>query len=547
MIALTGSSNLLENLGVQSNDERSCPPWFTMEESGSNCTCGKSLEGIITCQPGHGTGIKIKSCYCMTSEPFNATVLGACSYTCLGAHWSPDPLQLNYEMCTRRWKRTGRLCSQCIDGHGPLVYSYSMQCVPCSSDVIRDSILLFLTHFLLLTVFCLTIITLRISVARPPMSTFVLVCQVMSATEYLKFFLISDPSSAGISKDVHKYSWKFFAAFFGLWNLDILRSFYPQMCLGSNVTTLQAQFMEYGIALFPLVILLFIVVNVSLYNRGNRFIFCICRPIHSCLARFRRTIDTRNSVIDAFATFIILSMNKIGFASFNILQPVYVYSPTGNYSLFLYIDPSVKYFGWQHFPYAFGALVLTIVFILIPLLLLFLYPLKSFQNFLNKCQWQCSTLHIFADTFHGCYKNGTRDYRWFAGIHLLLRFSVVVPFQMAKYHQLALALLVISLSFYTVLLAVFQPYKKRVHLTQDVILLFALSLWNSAVLVGLMDIHKHDNGYDLYLHLIILMLSSSIPSLYICGLILTKVPAIGKRLRSVLCYGHQVRLLSEST
>ena len=132
MIALTGSSNLSEDLGVQSNDERSCPPWFTMEESGSNCTCGKSLEGIITCQPGHGTGIKIKSCYCMTSEQFNATVLGACSYTCLGAHWSPDPLQLNYEMCTKRWKRTGRLCSQCIDGHGLLVYSYSMQCVPCS-------------------------------------------------------------------------------------------------------------------------------------------------------------------------------------------------------------------------------------------------------------------------------------------------------------------------------------------------------------------------------------------------------------------------------
>ena len=495
----------------------------------------------------------------MTSDIFNATLLGSCSYTCPScAQWFPDERELNYHQCAKTWKRTGRLCAQCIDGHGPPVYSYSMQCIPCSPEVVRDSIVWFLVSFLPLTVFCLTIITLRISVARPPMSTFILVSQVMSAPQYLAFFLRPHTASKLVTHSFHEYSWKSFATFYGFWNLDIFRSFYPQMCLSQNMSTLQAHFLEYAIALFPLAILMLIVLSVRFYNRGNRAIFFICRPIHSCLARFRRTIDTRNSLIDAFATFIILSLSKIGYTSFDILQPVKVFSPNGNHSLFVYIDPTLRYFGREHLPYALTALVLSFVLILIPLLLLFLYPLRSFQTFLNNRQWQCTTLHIFADSFQGCYKdgtNGTRDYRWFAGLHLLLRFAIVVPFQLAKYHQLTLIIMLISLSFYMVLLSVFQPYKKHAHLVQDVILLFGLLLWNTAVLVGLLDIYGRDQDvHDLQVHLTMLVLGSLIPIMYIIGLVIYWLAAVRKlhirivtTVRQRFCSGGRMRLLLVDT
>lgn len=349
----------------------------------------------------------MKLCYCMTANACNDTVVGSCRYACMEqAHWYPDPLKLNHHLCYKVWKRTGQLCSQCIDSHGPVVYSYLMQCVPCSPEVVKESVFFFLASFLLLTFFCLVVVTLRISGARPPMSTFILVSQIMTSPQYLQYFFAFPPTSRlGGSQEIHNTCWKLFAAFFGLWNLDMFRSFYPQMCLSQNMSTLQAQFLEYAIALFPLTMLIFIYFSVKLYDSGHQTVFFLCRPVHSCLAHFRRTVDIRTSLVDVFATFIILSVNKIGYTSFSILQPVHIYSPCGDSSLFVYIDPSIEYFGWGHLPYALPALFLTFVLILIPLLLLLVYPFRSFQSFLNRHQWQCSVLHIFADAFQGCYKN----------------------------------------------------------------------------------------------------------------------------------------------
>ena len=392
----------------------------------------------------------------------------------------------------------------------------------------------FLVSFLLLTVFCLVIITLRISGARPPMSTFILVSQVMSAPQYMSLLFIPHQkqfkSSHFVSHNVHDSCWKIFAAFFGLWNLDILRSFYPQMCLSPNMSTLQAKFVEYIVALYPLVILLVVFFCVKLYNRGYRVIFCLCRPVTTFLARLRQTVNVQASLIDAFATFIILSVNKVGYTSFIILQPMHLFSPTGNSTLHTYIDPTLAYFGQENLPYGLMALFLTIVLILIPLLLLFIYPLRSFQTFLNNRQWQCSTLHVFADSFQGFYKdgtNGTRDYRWFAGLHLLLRFIVVFFYDVSNYYRVNAVLMVISIALYMGLLAVFHPYKKHQHLRFDMLLLFGLLLWCTALQVSVMQFDSFDT-YDFGMHLCLLLLAALIPSVFFAGIILQFI--LGKKL-----------------
>ena len=299
----------------------------------------------------------------------------------------------------------------------------------------------------------------------------------------------------------------------------MFQSFYPQICLSPHMSPLQANLFEYSTALFPLVILIAVYALVNVYQRrGYRSIFCVCRPVISCLARLRQTIDIKTSLIDAFATFIILSVIKIGYTSFIILQPVYVFTPYGNYTTKAYADPMITYFGWDHLPYALTALVLSFAFILIPLLLLFLYPLRSFQTFLNNCQWQCTTLHIFAYSFQGCYKdgtNGTRDYRWFAGLHLLLRFILVIFFYDTAHYQRAITTLVtIITSFYMVLLAVCQPYKKHLYFKLDMLLLFGLLLW------GISLLGYFDSDFGLRYHLSVLVLATAIPFLYFIGLLL---------------------------
>ena len=443
IIELVFLSTGLQGLNSQTEKTTNCSmPWFVWKND--SCKCGNFLHGIVTCQDDQ-PNVQLEHCYCMTVDNHTgAAVVGSCPYSCAAPfHWYPNRSQLNYYMCTDTWKRTGQLCSQCIDGHGYLIYSYIIQCIPCPPEVVSKSYVYFMASFLPLSVFCLTIITLRISVARPPLSTFVLVSQIMSAPQYLSYIFVpghhKSYASPYVSNSQRNMCWKLFASFFGLWNLDVFRSFYPQICLSPHMSPLQANLFEYSTALFPLVILIAVYALVNVYHcRGYRSIFCVCRPVISCLARLRQTIDIKTSLIDAFATFIILSVIKIGYTSFIILQPVYVFTPYGNYTTKAFTDPMITYFGWDHLPYALTALVLSFVLIVIPLLLLFLYPLKSFQTFLNNRQWQCTTLHIFADSFQGCYKdgtNGTRDYRWFAGLHLLLRFILVIIYDTAHYQR----------------------------------------------------------------------------------------------------------------
>ena len=133
----------------------SCPPWFTpvCNHQSCNCTCGDSLyDGMVTCT---SSSVTILTCYCMTVDLHtNATVVGSCPYACIRqTKWYSNPLELNHDTCDQIWKRTGQLCAQCEDGHGPVVYSYSIHCTPCSSERTKDTLMFLFASFIPLTVF----------------------------------------------------------------------------------------------------------------------------------------------------------------------------------------------------------------------------------------------------------------------------------------------------------------------------------------------------------------------------------------------------------
>ena len=552
---LTSGSKLSEESSIWSEKGRSCPPWFIPDHD-NICTCGSSLNGIVDCNRSDDHSLTIAKCYCMTVDRGkNKTVVGNCPYACnTPTQWFPDPDELNAHMCNERWNRTGQLCAQCMDGCGPLVYSYSLQCVQCSSSRVRESLGLLLASFLPLTVFCFIIISLRISGARPPLSTFILVSQVMSAPQHMQTIFTPKPyntwTSHYISKNTHDNLWKLFATFFGLWNLDVLHAFYPQMCISPHMTTLQVIFLEYAIGLYPPFLLGVTFFLVRLYDRGCRIVFCICRPLCACLAHLRRGANVQASLIDAFATFVILAQIKIGYTTFLIIQPVDVFSPYGGHEQYVYIDASVKYFQSDHLLYALPALVFSTTLVLIPLMLLFLYPLNSFQ-------WRCIALHTFADAFHGCYKNGTngtRDYRWFAGMHLLMRFVLVAIYDLTLYNAISSVFMLLCVLFYMAALAILQPYKSDIHLKLDLTLFLGLSLWSTAFLIDVVVDGKGANSYDFGLHLTIFALSSLIPFTYFVGLIIYWIVVVKKFHRIISSVivkpfhnGNRIRLLQHSS
>ena len=210
------------------------------------------------------------------------------------------------------------------------------------------------------------------------------------------------------------------------------------------------------------------------------------KPFHSIFEVFQRNWNIKTSLIDAFGTFFLLCSVKFLNVSFDLLVPIHVkqLSSTGEltYSRRLFYDASVVYFGERHLPYAITAIVIMVIFILLPALLLFLYPFRTFQKFLNLFPFRWYILHTFMDTIQGCYKDGTepgsRDCRWFASILLTARFSLFLigaSYLSPQYFFIAAAnLLVLSIVYMQV-----QPFKSSMsHFTATHVVFFLLlALW----------------------------------------------------------------------
>jgi len=139
--------------------------------------------------------------------------------------------------------------------------------------------------------------------------------------------------------------------------------------------------LDYAIAIYPLILL----VTTYALIQFNTFNF-MCRPFHRCAQHLKNQLDVRTSIVEAFATFLLLSYVKLLSVSFDLLVPTHVYHVNGSLvGTYLYYDATIEYFGDKHLPYAVLALFVMLVFILFPILLLLLYPMHFFQRCLDCC------------------------------------------------------------------------------------------------------------------------------------------------------------------
>lgn len=100
-------------------------------------------------------------------------------------------------------------------------------------------------------------------------------------------------------------------------------------------------------------------------------------------------------------------------------------------------------------------------FVVIPCVVLILYPTRLFHKCLNRCRIRWHALHVFADAFNGCYKDGTndtRDYRSFAGFYLLFRICFLVQLTPYTEYETARSFLTVTT---LVTFALASPYKVR--------------------------------------------------------------------------------------
>ena len=419
--------------------------------------------------------------YCITLNKKNTkAVVGACPFN--QRHNSSEPKDykplpsnlsdVDNAVCGFTF-RTGQLCGQCVDGYSPPVYSYYPQCVNCTAGTNNWPKYLAVS-LLPTTVFFLGVLTLRLRATSPQMNGYILMCQILTSPLLLRYIM-----------KFNKYKWHhninipidLCISFLRMWNLDFLRLLYTPFCLHSNASTLQVLSLDYIIAAYPLALIILTYTLVRLHYHNCTLVVWLWRPFISCFARCRRQWDIQNSLVDAFATFLLLSYVKFLSVSFDLLVPTIIWdSEFKMREIALYYDGTVEYLGRTHLPYAVLAISVLLVFILLPILLLCLYPCRCFQRFLNRLKLKNQALHTFMDTFQGCFKdgtNGTRDCRYFASLYLITRVATHLRFMLTDVLKNT-SILVVLLLTVVMLLCLFHPYKKCSYNRMDILFLLVI-------------------------------------------------------------------------
>ena len=502
------SSILSQDLDQNTSAITECPTWFIPDQDDPNmCDCGDCGTGNVYCLRDDQVGIG--ALHCMTYTD-GQTLFGHCPYAVSNSIdvntqvtvLPKNVSELNKFVCGK-FNRIGLLCSQCRDNLTLAALSYSRICMECSDTDMRKGIVLFLAlAFIPTTAFFLLVMVCGIDISSGPMNAVLIVLQVNLAqiNQAPPSIIVSSANSPS-----YKHTVITLLTFVGIWNLDFLRYVFPSFCISKSLTSLQAQLLEYTIAVYPLFIIIITYILVELHDRGNCLIVILWKPFQKVF-RFQcfKDLNVKYSLIKTFATFLLLVYARIFFITSTLLHYNYVVNATGDtvHSV-LYMDASITYFSSTHIPYVVLAIIMIVIFNLIPLLLLLLYPTKCFQLFLGcfpNVNWH--PLRAFMDIFQGCYKNGTdgtRDYRYFAALNLLVRILILLPF------NISMMRLILVPWMFTLMLLSMRPYQKD-----------ALNIWDSFVLSMYAINALVLSNVLLYLYLIILFL-------YLCLVIAIKM------------------------
>ena len=546
----SGSSELMNSfvdisLPSKFDDNTTCGTWRTPGNS-TSCECGSSREGIVKCDNSSGK-VSLLRCYCMTFDVNESVlVVGRCLYGCVRRNYAnsyyrrPSNKSKLNELCSR-FHRKGQLCGECEEGFALPVYSYDINCVNCTNHYANNWIKYLVVSLLPLTLFFIVIVTCRVSVTSGVMNAFILLCQTASLPSI----------SRDYSQTLERYHGRSSVVFImiavagtlcTIWNLDFFRALYTPFCLHPETTTPQILALDYVIAVYPLVLLTTVYLFVKLHDSNYIVITYLWRPFHRCFAQFRRDWNIKTSLIDSFATFFLLSYMKFLSVSFDLLTPVPIFNIDGKTPSkhYLYWDGTVEYFGSEHLPYAILAITVLIIFNILPLLLLCLYPCRWFQKCLNYCKFQSHSLHIFMDAFQGCYKdgtNGSRDCRWFAGLYLFFRILIMALLGVTL-SRFFLPLVGSAVLVLLIITAILQPYKDNAHNRINVFFLSVIIfhvISYMAVCIALSETVQ-------FIHFAYFMfgLSLSIPMIYIVGVIVYKVFAHRMWVKSLYEKMHQM-------
>ena len=531
-VQLAAFSNHKSNIVVQKHTNNCQNRTWLVESTDGECVCANSLDGIIYCD-SNTKEVYISSQFCMSYDQMRGEeVVARCPYiytsfyelntTNIGmfVKLPADVGELEHLLCSQL-NRKGYFCSKCMEHHRFPMYPDFLKCVKCDPrHYARNWVLYIAISFGPLTVFLILVLCLRINAASAPMNSFIFVSQIISLPPFERQFYRTINSTflpRGAKHFAH-----FLHSLYGLWNLNFFTTLIPPFCI-PHQNAVNVIFLAYITALYPLLLLIFLYILIELHSRNVRILVWLWKPFRFGYRRFQKQWDIRSSIVDAFATFFLLSYVKLLFITFDLLSPSRIWNKNGSIiEIIFYFDATIKvHHKSTGVTVLIAGLLISFIFVYLPTILFLLYPCRFFQKFLTRCSFlRVQFLRFLMDSFLGCYKdktNGTNnwDCRYFAFIFLGARIAISVEYTLTyfNYHLCV----VIVCTFLLVMIAVFQPYKEKysVYNRFDPIMILFLIIW--LVLFG--NIHMAAGSHVNFQHTVvpICCISLILPMAFIFG------------------------------
>ena len=456
--------------------------------------CGVYKSGVVKCNETQDY-LEIHACYCIYwDQDTDETVVGSCIQTCfytrnsgsfyrIEGHFISNGTLLNKAACSPSSSyvdthREGRFYGRCKPQYGLAAYSYQYTiCVPCTDYGYKNWLQYIAVALLPLTVFYFLLVVLRVSVASSHLNgiIFALQCLVSPCMQRI-FNGWIDVWCGSAFHCVHNILPNIFSIF-GIVNLDFFCGVYPSFCLHPQLNVIHILFLDYIIALYPFLLIFITYILLTLYQRNCHFIKLAWKPFKYLVGCYQRQCNMQISLIETFATFILLSTTKILSLSFDLLAFTIAYDKMGTEikKKFLYYDANIEYLGHDHLPFAVFALLIGFIFVFLPFLSLVLYPCRCFQRCLNSLGWRCQTLHIFMDTFQGSYKIEPYDLRYFSSFYLLLRFLFLITVKLTPF-SFVIPTLAITMLLNALIIVIFRPYKRSSQNRLDIAFMVLIAL-----------------------------------------------------------------------
>lgn len=228
---------------------------------------------------------------------------------------------------------------------------------------------------------------------------------------------------------------------------------------------------------FALIVILTILVEKC--NFKLRFRLSGYRPLLS-----KNTTKSR-SIIHGLTAFLILCYAQCAHSSLLLLVSTTLYSrgPV-KYKSTVYYDGEIEWMSIKHLPYAIPGILVALFVLIIPPILLLIYPLHyKVLSLLRISEFSCvqrtfrplDKLKPFFDSIQSSFKD---EFRFFSGLYFVYRFFIMFNV-VINYLQDSFFFLELQLIIMLIVHALCQPYKKRLHNIIDTLLFGNLAIINA--------------------------------------------------------------------